>query len=139
LLDTNIVLAYVRRNVLGAWIETRYALNTSPAPSLINIVTAGEIRSLARQFNWGSAKLQYLNSFLAQVVVVNLDAPGIVEAYALLDDHSRRTGISMGKNDVWIAATAHVTGARLLTTDQDFDHLHPAFLSRDWIDPNSGR
>jgi len=37
--------------------------------------------------------------------------------------------------DLWIAATAHATGARLLTTDKDFDHLHPAFVQRDWIDP----
>ena len=44
-------------------------------------------------------------------------------------------GVPMGKNDVWIAATAHVTGARLLTTDRDFDHLDPTFLGRDWVDP----
>jgi len=41
----------------------------------------------------------------------------------------------MGKNDLWIAATAHVTGATLLTTDKDFDHLDPQFLVRVWINP----
>ena len=41
----------------------------------------------------------------------------------------------MGKNDLWIAATAFVTKATLLTTDKDFDHMHPAFLQRDWINP----
>ena len=35
----------------------------------------------------------------------------------------------MGKNDVWIAATAHVNGAILLTTDNDFDHLTPLFFA----------
>ncbi len=39
----------------------------------------------------------------------------------------------MGKNDVWIAAAAHVTGARIITTDTDFDHLHPGFLVRDYL------
>jgi predicted nucleic acid-binding protein len=58
-----------------------------------------------------------------------------LDAYAEIDDHSRRNGIAMSKNDVWIAATARAAGARLLTTDRDFDHLSPAFLARDWIDP----
>ena len=29
----------------------------------------------------------------------------------------------MGKNDLWIAATAYVTGSKLITSDKDFDHL----------------
>lgn len=32
---------------------------------------------------------------------------------------------NMGKNNLWIAACALATGATLLTTDKDFDHLHP--------------
>ena len=52
----------------------------------------------------------------------------------MIDAHLQRTGRPLGKNDVWIAATAAVTGARLLTTDKDFDRLDPLFLSRDWID-----
>jgi len=43
----------------------------------------------------------------------------------------------MGKNDLWIAATAAVTGATLLTTDRDFDKLAPRFLAREWIDPET--
>lgn len=35
---------------------------------------------------------------------------------------------NMGKNDLWIAATAHVLGAKLLTTDADFNHLNEVFL-----------
>ena len=47
LLDTNILLAYVRQGLLFAWIEAQYALTTSaPTPS-ISIVTAGEMRALA--------------------------------------------------------------------------------------------
>jgi predicted nucleic acid-binding protein len=34
----------------------------------------------------------------------------------------------MGKNDLWIAATAHAMDAMLLTTDGDFDHLHNVFF-----------
>jgi tRNA(fMet)-specific endonuclease VapC len=50
---------------------------------------------------------------------------------------SRQLGRPMGENDVWIAAAARATNTRLLTTDRDFDHLHPTMLQRDWIDPAS--
>jgi tRNA(fMet)-specific endonuclease VapC len=32
-------------------------------------------------------------------------------------------------------ATARATGFTLLTTDRDFDRLHPTWLNRIWIDP----
>ena len=41
----------------------------------------------------------------------------------------------MGKNDIWIAATASVLDATLLTTDKDFDHLNNEFLNVIWLDP----
>ena len=78
-----------------------------------------------------------MESLLNYLTIVPLPYQNIVSAYAEIDDYSKRQGVPMGKNDVWIAATAHVTGARLLTTDRDFDHLRSAFLQRDWIDPAS--
>jgi tRNA(fMet)-specific endonuclease VapC len=36
---------------------------------------------------------------------------------------------NMGKNDLWIAATAKASGAVLLTTDADFNHLDPAHIT----------
>jgi tRNA(fMet)-specific endonuclease VapC len=68
---------------------------------------------------------------------VSIDDSEIIRAYAVIDAHSQRTGQPLGKNDAWIAATASVTGARLLTTDKDFDRLDPLFLLHDWIDPNA--
>jgi len=38
------------------------------------------------------------------------------------------TSRNMGKNDLWIAATAHVSNAILLTTDRDFDHLNGVYF-----------
>jgi predicted nucleic acid-binding protein len=38
------------------------------------------------------------------------------------------TARKMGKNDLWIAATAHLLNATLITTDNDFDHLKDAFI-----------
>ena len=45
----------------------------------------------------------------------------------------------MGKNDLWIAATAVAYGATLLTTDSDFDRLVPFTLDRILIAPASAR
>jgi tRNA(fMet)-specific endonuclease VapC len=35
----------------------------------------------------------------------------------------------MGKNDLWIAATASLLNLKLITTDADFDHLDSSFIS----------
>jgi predicted nucleic acid-binding protein len=40
----------------------------------------------------------------------------------------------MGKNDLWIAATASVLEATLLTLDHDFNHLRNEFLQVETID-----
>jgi tRNA(fMet)-specific endonuclease VapC len=34
----------------------------------------------------------------------------------------------MGKNDLWIAATASVTNSRLISSDKDFNHLNGEYL-----------
>jgi tRNA(fMet)-specific endonuclease VapC len=34
----------------------------------------------------------------------------------------------MGKNDVWLAATAHVGNFTFVTTDHDFDHLNEVYI-----------
>ena len=56
-----------------------------------------------------------------------------MEAYAVIDADSKSNGVSMGKNDLWIAEAAHVSGFDLIITDRDFDHLHPDFLTRTLI------
>jgi predicted nucleic acid-binding protein len=40
----------------------------------------------------------------------------------------------MSKNDLWMAATASVLDTTLLTTDNDFEHLHNEFLQVAKID-----
>lgn len=136
-LDTNILIAYIRGGKLGQRIEATYQLLAASRPPLISIVTEGEVRSLAQRNNWGAAKQQQMENLLGTLLRVSLDAPRLIAAYADIDAYSERRGRSMGKNDVWIAATANVTTATLLTTDKDFDHLDPSYLSRVWIDPKT--
>lgn len=141
LLDTGILVALIRGKLLGQFIDSTYQLRTQPYKPLICAVTKGEIRSLARQFGWGTAKRQELLQLLQNgLVSVDLDQPAIMDAYEEIDwvSLNKPDGAHvMGKNDLWIAATAKATGATLLTTDKDFDHLHPNLIQRIYIAPAS--
>lgn len=44
------------------------------------------------------------------------------------------TSRNMGKNDLWIAATASVLHLKFFTTDRDFDHLAHDFIDLERID-----
>ena len=45
----------------------------------------------------------------------------------------------MGKNDLWIAATASVYRAKLLTMDLDFQRLYHTFLAVTYVDSSIGK
>jgi predicted nucleic acid-binding protein len=65
----------------------------------------------------------------------------VIDAYIDLDIASQRHpkgARNMGKNDLWIAASAMVSGAYLLTTDGDFDHLVPDYVSGSVLDRETG-
>ena len=139
LLDTNILIHFVRADAVWASVRERYQLFAIEPKPLISVVTSGELRSFALQHGWGKAKLEQMEFCLGYFDEVFIDSPPLVHGYATIDAHLQSQGVSLGKNDLWIAATAVVTGARLLTTDRDFDPLDPLFLTRDWIDPTAGR
>jgi tRNA(fMet)-specific endonuclease VapC len=135
LLDTNILLAYVRLNRLYTATETAYALlTTTPVPA-VSVVVEGEIRAFAEEFAWGAAKRRVMEDLLAYFTTIPLPFGSVIEDYVRVSEYSRKRGRVLGKNDLWIAATAVATGATLLTTDRDFDHLDPDLLTRHWIDP----
>jgi predicted nucleic acid-binding protein len=77
---------------------------------------------------------------LTNLVTLDISLRSIIDAYVEIDLASRRHSagaVNMGKNDVWIAAAAKAAGAVLLTTDKDFDHLHPALIRREYVAPSS--
>ena len=138
LLDTNIVLALIRRNPLGVFLDTTFGITAGlPGPFLISIVTVGELYALAAKFGWGPGARNKLTDLLANIRWVNVSEPAVLLDYADIDAESDRLGRPMGKNDVWIAATARATNTTILTTDRDFDHLHGTWVDREWIDPAS--
>lgn len=148
LLDTNVLVALLRAGTLGKYIDATFQPRQAKFKPLVSVVSVGEILSLARQFKWPAQKLAAISMLLDNLVVEDINTPEVLAAYAEIDQASRAGGRSMGKNDVWIAATAKVTGATLLTTDKDFDHLIPGrapesptmpTIAVNWINPELGK
>lgn len=138
LLDTNILLALVRGKQLGSLIDQRYRLSTQRNRPLVCIVSHGELRVLADLSGWAAPKREALRQALGQLVTVDIRSHTLVDAYVEIDVFSQKHpqgSRNMGKNDLWIAAAAMASGARLLTTDRDFDHLLGHKIDGEWIDP----
>jgi len=140
LLDTNILLAYLRAgNRLFKAVSDENRLDEEDAFVMISVVNKGEVRSIALRNNWGEQRVQALEALLSQLVTVDANAANdlLLNAYAEIDAYSHKRhpqksyagpARTMAKNDVWIAATAYATNATLLTTDGDFDHLDGVFI-----------
>jgi tRNA(fMet)-specific endonuclease VapC len=140
LLDTNVVLALVRGQALGATIDATFSLSAGKRRPAISVVTHGEVRVLASRNGWGAAKIEALQNALDAVVTVDINIAEVIDAYVEIDIYSQQHSggaRSMGKNDLWIAACAKASGATLLTTDKDFDHLDPNLLTVKYIDPSA--
>lgn len=140
LLDTNVVLALLRGKALGAFIDSTFGLSTSKRRPAISVVTHGEVRALASRNGWAGAKLTALQKALDALVTVDINVTEVIDAYVEIDIYSQQEAAgarNMGKNDLWIAACAKASGATLLTTDKDFDHLSPGLLTVTYIDPTS--
>jgi tRNA(fMet)-specific endonuclease VapC len=137
-LDTNVLLALIRGKELGTAIDSAYGLRSSLQRHVISIVSQAELWVLADTNGWGEAKRRALQIMLNNVVVMPIDGQPIIDAYvrvAAADRAYPAGSRNMGKNDIWIAATALQTGLPLLTTDKDFLFLHKGLIQVFWVDP----
>jgi tRNA(fMet)-specific endonuclease VapC len=127
--DTNILI-YLSKN--SQLVSSKIAINTNTDKVYISVVVLAELRSISLQNNWSQARLE-----------VNED---LKDTYTQIDSYSQRRNSSfqsypfntprnMGKNDLWIAATASLLNLTLVTTDADFDHLHNVFINIKYIPP----
>lgn len=132
-LDTNILVHWLRGGGAGMKIRNDYALGARRPRPIVPVVVKAEIKSLARRLKWGFEKLATADALLRELPVADIHVEAVIDAYAELDDESMQLGRRMGKNDLWIAALARVQGAVILTTDQDFGHLHPGFVEVECI------
>lgn len=137
--DTNILLHYIRQSDKYHLWNSEYEFFDTKNKVSLSIVSIGEIYSLAFQLNWQHKKLLSIQHLLSTLTPLPIAQKNVVNAYPVIDAHSQGKYISkplpqgmtsrnMGKNDLWIAATAYVTQARLITIDKDFDHLKGLFI-----------
>jgi tRNA(fMet)-specific endonuclease VapC len=134
ILDTNILVYWMRGQAAGEWLRTEYDLsNRSPRP-VVPVVVVAEIQAFARRNKWGAAKLDLLAKLLKSLPHADISAEVVIEAYVDLDCETHARGQTMGKNDVWIAAIARVLGAVVLTTDKDFDRFDQGMVKVERID-----
>jgi len=143
LLDTNIIVTYVRDTDVTRRLEDQLNLLTGGHNLIVSVVSIGEIRSIAKQNNWGDKKITKLENIVSGFLITDINLETIIERYAEIDAYSQGklkgekvdfSSRNMGKNDLWIAATASIFDLELITTDRDFEHLNPRYLKLNRID-----
>ncbi|KQS31177.1 type II toxin-antitoxin system VapC family toxin [Dyadobacter sp. Leaf189] len=144
-LDTNILLAYLRKHNLVNTLQKYFEDEGGVSQMFTSAVCMAELTSIGIQNNWGEQKMKALNSIEESVLIIKELKKPIIQRYAEIDAFSQDrlpkkplkcSARNMGKNDLWIAATASVLSATLVTTDKDFDHLNKEFLNVTRFDLN---
>lgn len=137
-LDTNVILTYLRKHPFWYTIEETFGLFEDGNYVVIPSIVIGELRSLAIRNSWGPNRRAEMEELISEFVPFFRLAEDAINRYAEIDAFSqgrlpgRRLDCSarnMGKNDLWIAAVASTLNATLITTDGDFDHLNNRFLN----------
>jgi tRNA(fMet)-specific endonuclease VapC len=143
--DTNILLHYLNNSATAKQIQKHYNLLSATNQQIISVVSVGEIKSLAKRRKWKKDKLNRLFNLLERFIIADINVAEIIERYAEIDTFSQGKLINksinfstrrmrkdirtnMGKNDIWIAATASVLQIPLITMDKDFKSLNKVFI-----------
>lgn len=132
-LDTSVIVDIARNNRSGQAILDTYSLKNRADRPLISVITTGEMLGIAKSQSWIAERTKVLNELVSEFVKLEI-TPEVVEAYSELVALCRSKNHTMGQqNDMWIAATAKVTGAVLLTGDSGFNWLNPQFIRVEYI------
>lgn len=140
-LDTNILIHYLKNTSLVKDVQ-HYLNQYKNYITIISVVTKAELQAIALLKNWGNNRLKALSELLSSIAYLDIEYGNeeLLNAYASIHAFSQgktsapngqmlgTSSRNMGKNDLWIAATAHALNAILLTTDGDFDHLHNLYF-----------
>jgi tRNA(fMet)-specific endonuclease VapC len=145
LLYKGILLGFIRGSEYAKYAEGKYQLFDLRNEIYISVISVGEILSLAIQFDWGEAKKANLKKTINEIPWVDINNEEVLNRYAEIDAFCLnknkakplppgRSAKILQKNDLWIASTASVLNATLLTIDKDFDLLQNEYLNVVYID-----
>jgi tRNA(fMet)-specific endonuclease VapC len=145
MLDTNLVLTYLRNNEQAKSIEEDLQLLSGRHNLIFSVVSVGELKSIAKRNRWENRRVKDMLEVLSDFLIADINNDYVIEKYAEIDTFSQCkligsnvnfTARNMGKNDLWIAATASVLDVPLITTDKDFEHLRDNYLKLHLINLN---
>ena len=141
LLDTNILLGFIREAPWALRAREDYNLGDRETLVFTSAICRGEMLALAEKNGWGSKRRTHLVQVLNEISTLGIGRRSILNAYARIDawTHGKpvaspinspppKPAVSMKQNDLWIAATAHASGATLLSADTHFQHLNKIWL-----------
>lgn len=138
LLDTNIIVIYSRDNELSQRIEDKYQIFNRENRLFISVVTLGEIDALIKKSKLGARRKNKIKEILSRIYQLSIEQQEIITRYGDIDNFSQVnkafSSRNMGKNDLWIAATASRFNIQLITADKDFNHLKDEFIDLLYID-----
>jgi tRNA(fMet)-specific endonuclease VapC len=139
LLDTGIVLLATRAGNASKVIDAQFGLSASSFRPAICEVSVGEMLAFANANHWGDKRKASLMEHLKSSLIVPISHPGVHQRWADIQSTLQGAGVTVGQNDIWIAATASVTGLTVLSTDKDFKRLLGLNLVQAVVvDPKSG-
>lgn len=138
LLDTGVLLSVMLKEPWALRVREEFDLEDPEAVPFTSIVCKGELLALAEKREWGERRRARLNKMLARLPIEGIGTEAILRAYAHISAWTEGKGgnapggepplreaksMSTKQNDIWIAATAHVIGATLLSADRDYRNL----------------
>lgn len=140
-LDTSAIINFSKASDKGKAIKTYFDSLQNVRYCIATPVVA-ELLVFSEANQWGVPRQQAIKNFVDSCMIIDINAADqeLLDAYKDIDLFSRRKkaingsflsagSIKMGKNDLWIAATAMVLNAPLITTDKDFSHLNNAMVT----------
>jgi rRNA-processing protein FCF1 len=83
-LDTNILVYWLRGKAAGQTLLASYGLDTRRPRPVVPIVVKGEIRALGIRLGWGENKLARLDAVLRELLALDISSEDVLAAYAYI-------------------------------------------------------
>lgn len=138
LLDTGVLVHFMRGRSVGQLIEDKIRLSERQGDWILSSVVLAELQLFAARHHWGDRKVAELHRLLRTLVRISAGEATVVQAWVEIAAAQMDAGQKIDQNDLWIAATARAAGAVLIACDGDFLRLRPGLVSYCHINQNTG-